>query len=138
MPRSVFPVDDDRRSTRRGRKPISHAENARRLKLYYEGFSDAEIGRKLGLTRYAIYNWRCVQGLPSNNPNRSKKRPPKRRARPAVLSSGDKMTYIRTQRERDILRRFMSILLRVTEVARAAGCRRLDVGEFIKTYRNLM
>lgn len=33
--------------------------------LYYKGFSDRAISRRLGISRYSVYTWRCSMGLES-------------------------------------------------------------------------
>lgn len=45
---------------------ISEEENALRLKLYRQGYSDREIAEKVGITQQGIHKWRIKNNLPAN------------------------------------------------------------------------
>lgn len=47
------------------RSKLSKTEEERRVSLYHAGHSDAVIGKRVGRSKGAIFDWRMARGLPS-------------------------------------------------------------------------
>ena len=50
---------------------LPKAEESKRLRLYHEGLSDAEIAKRCGVAERTIGYWRHVRGLRANRPPRT-------------------------------------------------------------------
>lgn len=100
----------------RGTLKLDRQANARRMALYRQGLTDREIAEREGVTVSAIKQWRYVHHI----------WPKEWGAKHDV--------FVRAEHERVLLRRFFSDLI---TVANAAQGKRVDVGRFMKAWREV-
>ena len=101
----------------RGTLKLDRQANARRMALYRQGLTDREIAEREGVTVSAIKQWRYVHHIW-----------PKEWGTKHDVS-------VRAEHERVLLRSFFSDLI---TVANAAQGKRVDVGRFMKVWREMV